>query len=67
MHARAGTDVRAQLAFQVRVRAFHDRLRAFYYPYLFLDRPFGREDFARAPRFDAITAGPAVPNVREQP
>jgi ABC-2 type transport system permease protein len=67
MHARAGTDVRAQLAFQVRVRAFHDRLRAFYYPYLFLDRPFGREDFARAPRFDSTTAEPAVANGREQP
>ena len=49
----ADTDVRAQLAYQDRVRAFHARLRNFYYGYLFRDRPFGRVDFGRAPIFTA--------------
>jgi ABC-2 type transport system permease protein len=48
----ASTDLVAQLAYQDRVRAFHGRLREFYYGYLFQDRPFDRKDFARAPRFD---------------
>ena len=47
----ADTDVRAQLAYQDQVRAFHARLRNFYYGYLFRDRPFGRADFGRAPSF----------------
>lgn len=48
----AETDLTAQLAYQDRIRAFHDRLRVFYYGYLFRDRPFGKADFDRAPRFD---------------
>jgi ABC-2 type transport system permease protein len=47
----AETDLEAQLAYQDRIRAFHARLRDFYYGYLFRDRPFGRADFAKAPRF----------------
>ena len=47
----ARTDLQAQLGYQDRVRAYHRRLREFYYGYLFRDRPFGRADFARAPRF----------------
>lgn len=43
----------AQLAYQDRVRAFPERLRAFYYPYLFGHRSFERQDFDRAPRFGA--------------
>lgn len=54
----AGTDLRAQLAYQDRIRAYHQALRTFYYGYLFRDRPFTRADFGRAPRFDA-TADPA--------
>ncbi|KHL58431.1 DUF3526 domain-containing protein [Xanthomonas cannabis] len=54
----AQTDLRAQLAYQDRIRAYHQRLRTFYYGYLFRDRPFTRADFERAPRFDA-TAEPA--------
>ena len=45
----ARTDLRAQLAYQDRIRAFHRRLREFYYGYLFYDRPFASADFARAP------------------
>lgn len=48
----AETDLRAQLAYQDRIRRFHERLRAFYYGYLFRDRPFGKSDFDRAPRFE---------------
>ncbi len=48
----ARTDLTAQLAYQDRIRAFHRRLRTFYYAYLFRDRPFGKADFDRAPRFD---------------
>lgn len=49
----AATDLQAQLAYQDRVRAYHRRLREFYYGYLFRDRPFGAADFARAPTFGA--------------
>lgn len=47
----AGTDLRAQLAYQDRIRDYHRRLREFYYGYLFTDRPFGKADFAKAPKF----------------
>jgi ABC-2 type transport system permease protein len=50
----AGTDLRAQLAYQDRIRTYHRQLREFYYSYLFYDRPFGKEDFARAPRFEDV-------------
>jgi ABC-2 type transport system permease protein len=49
----AATDLAAQLAYQDRIRDFHRRLREFYYGYLFTDRPFGKDDFTRAPRFEA--------------
>jgi ABC-2 type transport system permease protein len=48
----AQTDLQAQLAYQDRIRAFHGRLREFYYGYLFRDRFFGEADFQRAPRFE---------------
>jgi ABC-2 type transport system permease protein len=48
----AETDLQAQLAYHDRIRAFHGRLREFYYGYLFRDLPFGKADFNRAPRFD---------------
>jgi ABC-2 type transport system permease protein len=48
----AHTDLEAQLAYQDRIRAYHQRLREFYYEYLFRDRPFGASDFNKAPRFE---------------
>lgn len=51
-HRLAHTDLQAQLAYQDRIRAFHERLRRFYYPYIFDDRPFGQEDFEKAPRWN---------------
>ena len=55
----AVTDLAGQLAYQDRIRAFHARLRNFYYGYLFRDRPFEKADFDRAPRFDPRIGGPA--------
>lgn len=48
----AQTDMQAQLAYQDRIRAFHKRLRNFYYGYLFTDTPFGKADFDKAPKFE---------------
>ena len=53
----AETDLTAQLAYQDRIREFHRQLREFYYGYLFTDRPFGKADFDRAPRFAAVGKG----------
>lgn len=53
----ARTDLAAQLAYQDRIRAFHARLRSFYYDYVFYDRPFGAADFGRTPRFDDRAGG----------
>lgn len=47
----AGTDMRAHLEYQDRIRDFHARLRRHYYGYLFRDRPFHRADYLRAPTF----------------
>jgi ABC-2 type transport system permease protein len=52
MAALAGTDVAAQLAYQQRIRAYHTRLRAFYYGYLFSEKPFAPGDLDAVPRFD---------------
>lgn len=48
----ARTDLTTQLAYQDRIRTFHRRLRTFYYGYLFRDRPSGKADFAREPRYE---------------
>ncbi|MDR0203715.1 MAG: DUF3526 domain-containing protein [Delftia acidovorans] len=53
LHREAGTDLLAQLAYQDDIAAFHARLRAFLYPYLFEDRKFGAQDFAAQPVFTA--------------
>lgn len=55
----AHTDLAAQLAYQDRIRAFHRRLRHFYYDYMFRDRPFGKADFVKAPTFDDATGASA--------
>lgn len=52
MSALAGADVTAQLDYQMRIRAYHRRLREFYYDYLFSEDPFGPEELARVPRYD---------------
>jgi len=51
LHRLADTDLRAQLAYQDSITALHRRIRYFYYPYLFEERPFTRADFERLPRY----------------
>lgn len=51
IHRVADTDLPAQLAYRDRIEAFHREMRDFYYGYLFTDRAFGREGFARQPVF----------------
>lgn len=48
----AGTDARAMIAYEDAVRAFHARLRAFYYPLLFRDPPFDPLAFEKLPRYE---------------
>lgn len=47
----ARTDLAAQLDYQDRIRAYHRALRTFFYGYMFRDRPFGKADFERVPRY----------------
>jgi ABC-2 type transport system permease protein len=54
----AQTDVRSSLAYEARVRAFHDSLREFYYPRLFRDEPFDRAALGDLPRFAADPGRP---------
>jgi len=51
LHRIAATDLKAQLAYQDQIVDFHREIREFYYPYLFNDRAFGREDFENRPQF----------------
>lgn len=57
----AKTDLAAHLTYQDRVRAFHERLRTFYYRYLFTDHAFGTSDFEEAPKFDDERRGAGAP------
>jgi ABC-2 type transport system permease protein len=51
LHRTARTDLKASLAYQDDIRAFHEMLRRFYYPYFFNEVPFREADFAKAPRW----------------
>ena len=61
LHRIAGTDLLAQLAYQDAITAFHTQLREQLYPYLFQERRFEAEDFARLPRFEARAAALDIP------
>lgn len=52
LHRLADTDLAAQLGYQDNIAAYHARLRNFFYPYLFDDRPFTRADFDRLPAYE---------------
>jgi len=52
LHRIAATDLNAQLEYQDQVVDFHRQIREFYYPYLFNDIRFEREDFSRRPQFE---------------
>jgi ABC-2 type transport system permease protein len=47
----AGTDTRAMVAYEDRVRAFHGELRGFHYPQLFRDPPYDPLVFDQLPRY----------------
>jgi ABC-2 type transport system permease protein len=47
----AGTDSRATIAYEDRVRRFHAKLRAFHYPLLFREPPYDPLAFAKLPRY----------------
>lgn len=47
----AGTDARAMIGYEDRVRAFHAELRAFHYPLLFRDPPYDPLAFEKLPRY----------------
>lgn len=51
LQALAGTDLRAALAYEARVRAFHADLRAYHYPKLFRGEPFDPAALQSLPRF----------------
>lgn len=48
----AGTDMQAHLAYQDRIRGYHEMLRQFFYGYLFTDKPFVKSDYDRMPPFE---------------
>ncbi|MBJ7437878.1 MAG: DUF3526 domain-containing protein [Sphingopyxis sp.] len=48
----ADTDLAGQLAYQDRIRVYHEQLRRFYYRYLFNDIPFRAAEFDKAPAFE---------------
>lgn len=47
----AGSDLRAQLAYEGRIRAFHAELRHFYYDKLFRDQPYAVTALGDVPEF----------------
>lgn len=51
LHRLAATDLTAQLDWQDQVSAFHEKIRRFYYDYLFTDTRFGTADFDKRPVF----------------
>ena len=49
----AHTDMRAMIAYEDHVRAFHEELRAFHYPLFFRDPPYDAAVFDDLPRYKA--------------
>lgn len=52
LHRTAQTDLRAGLAYQDRIRDYHEQLRRFYYPYLFNETQFLEADFEKMPKWN---------------
>ncbi|MES2419691.1 MAG: DUF3526 domain-containing protein [Pseudomonadota bacterium] len=61
LHRLADTDLVAQHDYQDSIGTFHKELRVFFYPYLFLDRPFTHADFDLLPRYRARTGTASWP------
>lgn len=51
LHRLADTDLQAQLAYRDSIGEFHTRLRQYYYPFVFFERPFGAQEFAETPQY----------------
>lgn len=49
LNALCGTDLRSQADFSKSALAYHNQLKAFYYPFLFNEKPFRHDDFAQEP------------------
>ncbi|MEM6775733.1 MAG: DUF3526 domain-containing protein [Pseudomonadota bacterium] len=49
----AATDLTASLAYEAQIRAFHARLRDFYYGQLFLDQPFDAAALSELPDYES--------------
>lgn len=49
LHRLADTDLPAQLAYRDQIAGFHAELRHFTYPFVFLERPFGANEFRQLP------------------
>lgn len=47
----AETDMNASLRYEKKVRAYHSKLREFYYPYLFGNEPFDKAALKNIPDF----------------
>lgn len=60
LHRLADTDLQAQLSYQDSLAALHRRVRYFYYPYLFEERPFTRDDFGRLPEYEPRSFGESL-------
>jgi len=52
----AGTELKQQLEFVARTKAYHNRLKEFYYPFLYNEKPFTHADFSKEPQH-VFTAG----------
>ncbi|MXP25589.1 DUF3526 domain-containing protein [Altererythrobacter indicus] len=61
VHRLADTDSTAGFAYQDSIAAYHERLRKFYYPYMFNDKAFTRADFAQIPRYTSRVPGGSIP------
>lgn len=48
----ANTDLPSRLAYLDSVRAFHQRLKAFFYPHIFVDAKLGAMDMEKVPHQD---------------
>lgn len=54
LNASCATDLETQMAFTESARQYHERIKAFYYPFLFNDEPFRHADFPNEPQHQFI-------------
>lgn len=61
LHRLADTDLQAQLAYRERVVEFHTRLRHYFYPLVFMERRFGKQEAESLPVFQPRTYSGSLP------